>query len=132
MTLFIEAFASIVRRTGNENNGFLIALFAKRKMIRKLTVVETNAPVALPIVQEWLDFAAALAKGNTAQELLAVLARLPLHGPPVAFEKHPPVFGGDVEKTWEEWARLLFSRACKDELQSIQALKAQIDARSSA
>jgi hypothetical protein len=140
VSLFLQAFASIVQREENKTNWFLVALFGKFSFFKDLEVNDTEGKEALDILLRWLKTskkaARATNQGQMAATALAeVLAGIDIEGlfPEVVdFTLHPHVFGGEIEKTWAEWADLLYVRASGPEVQTMKALQAEMQGQGAA
>jgi len=132
--LFIEAFASVVQRQENADNGFVVAIMQKHAIFKKLDGEDPKLAKALSIVRAYLRLAARAIKNTKKSQLLPpemaeILAKVHLDGSEqVQFAKHTHVFGGEIEHTWGEWALMLFARAFREEMRRLQALQAEYDA----
>ena len=124
--LFIESFAAIVQKRDNANNHFLVYLLLRASVLRKMTPDCPRLEQALPIIQKYLKSAIKTAKATkksqvSGDELVKILEAADVDkifgGETVKFTKHPHVFGGEMEKTWAEWADLLFAKSFSPEVE---------------
>ena len=124
--LFIEAFASIVQKRDNSNNHFLVCLIQRGSALRKMSADCPRIERSLPVLQKYITSAIKAAKATgkgkvSGEDFLKILEAIDVdqvfNGQTVTFVKHPHVFGGEMEKTWPEWADLLFARCFSAEIE---------------
>ena len=132
--LFIEAFASIVQRQDNSGNHFLVYLVQNHGTFKRLELDDPKMARALPVLRKYLKAAIKAVKATqkaqiSGEELLPILAEVKLEQEPVKFGSHPHAFGGEMEKTWVEWADLLFVKAFPRELELIRPLQESVAPR---
>jgi predicted protein tyrosine phosphatase len=125
----LDAFAAIVQRPDNANNGFLIVFVQKAGWIKHLEFADPKAAKAVSIVMQFLKRVTKQMKAvNKTQvsraELPEVFAKFKVReSDRQTLTKHTHVFGGEMEKTWIEWADLLFVRSFREEVQLMRAFQ---------
>jgi hypothetical protein len=129
--LFLEAFASILQRNQSESNGFLVAFFPKYALFKKLIASTHRSGRALAVILVFLSEERKVAKSSKQQalpsdELARLLASVDADAvfpEKQVFSRHPHTVGGEMERTWAEWADLLFYRSFDIELKRLQKFK---------
>jgi hypothetical protein len=128
--LFLDAFATILRRTESAENHFLTAFVNHADLIDEIDLDDRRSAKALPILKDFFDIAEDVMEEKgvtelTNQELLELLEEVNLGDEEAPLPiKAPHRFEGEMETTWSEWADLLFLRCFKDEIQKMQEFQA--------
>lgn len=124
--LFLEAFASIVQRKQRPENGFLVAIYQKTKLFGGVQTGNARATRALEKIAAFLALAKVGRKKGpvTCEALGKRLAGLDVSQiVQENFGRRPHLAGGEIEKTWSNWADLLFLKAFQQEVQQLQVVQ---------
>ena len=131
LSLLLEVFATIVQQYDISHNGFCSILLFYSEQLRKIKPATSSMQKTIPIIKRYLKYAIALIKKEsqdklTLQQTHNIISKIhpgKLFPTPQPFEKHPHIYGGEIEKTWDQWADLIFQRDCNKEIQSIRNLR---------
>ncbi|KAK8887883.1 hypothetical protein M9Y10_038942 [Tritrichomonas musculus] len=132
--LFLEVFATIVQQKDNSKNGFCPIIFSKQSLFKQIKNDSPSVQKSLPIILKYLKKARLLIKKenkpkidiNEVSEILAKIDTEKLFPQPQMFIKHPHIFGGEIEKTWNQWADLIFQLTCEKDVKSIRELRSHL------
>jgi hypothetical protein len=128
--LFLEAFVENLDATRRPFNHFLSAIISNTELIDSIDLTDSKSAQAMPVLNDYLDFADEVMRENridklTQQELLELLDEVQFAEEAPAPIKQPHTFEGEMEKTWGEWADLLFVRCFKDEIAKMREFQAK-------
>ncbi|OHT01033.1 hypothetical protein TRFO_07706 [Tritrichomonas foetus] len=131
LPLFLEVFATIVQQRDNKKNGFCPVIFSRAKLFKEITSDLPSVQKTLPIIRRYIKKARITIKNENKQninvyEVSGILAKInteQLFPNPQMFIKHPHIFGGEIEKTWDQWADLVFQKTCEPEVKNIKKLR---------
>jgi hypothetical protein len=127
VSMFVEAFASIVQRKQSPENGFLVAIYYKADVFEKipktrgLDVVNLFLKSAKTLVRATKKIVPAI--GN--EQLAVLLAELDIGDlvQPTTFAGRSHFIGGEIEKTWTDWTDILFIKAFRSEIKQLKMLE---------
>jgi hypothetical protein len=122
--LFLEGFTAIVQVRQTPTNGFLVALYERRKFFKTIAPEVRTFKRALASVLIYLVAATRFAQSIQrrlvmSDQLAEGFANLDPDGlfpEKVTILKYPHVFCGDMVRMWLEWADMLVSQVFSAEL----------------
>jgi hypothetical protein len=129
--LFLDSFASILKKTETADNHFLGAFVHKGDFLDEIDLEDSKSAKALPLLKDFLVIVDEVMEEDdidelTDEELVELLEELEFDedeapGP----TKAPHAFEGEMERTWGEWSDLLFIRCFKPEVQKMQSFQVE-------
>jgi hypothetical protein len=127
VSIFVEAFASIVQRKQSPENGFLVAIYHKADVFEKIPKTR-----GIDVVMMFLKSAKTLVRATRKlvpeignEQLALLLAELDLTDliQPMTFARRSHFIGDEIEKTWADWADILFVKAFRGEIKQLELLQ---------
>lgn len=134
ISLFLEVFATIVQQKDNSENGFCPLIVSKGSLFKSIQPEIASMSKSLPVIMTYVKKGITMIKKqNKPQmgieeigEVLAGINTEKLFPTPQLFVKHPHIFGGEIEKTWDQWADLIVQFNCQGLVQSIKRLRSKL------
>ena len=134
VNLFLNAFAEIVQKRENNDNNFRVVITQKAALFKQMKK-DSNNEKALNIINKFASTAKKELKKkdktkidiDSVKSILSTINIEQLYPEIYKFPKHPHIYGGEMENTWNGWADLTFEKAFSEEIERMGSMIREIN-----